>query len=58
MSEDCLVVYENFADRLSNNLRLNENSILTFSQFYFKINRIQLETIVKATYGLHTNKYR
>ena len=29
-AEDCLVVYENRADYLSNNLRLNEISILTF----------------------------
>ena len=50
-------VYENRADRLSNNLRLNEISILSFLQFYCKINRNQLEIVVKATYGLHSNKY-
>ena len=32
-------------------------SILTFFQFYFKINRNQLEIVVKATYGLYPNKY-
>ena len=42
---------------LSNNLRLNEISILTFSQFYFKMNGSQLEIVVKATYGLHPNEY-
>ena len=56
MAEDCLEVYENRADRLSNNLRLCEISILTFFQFYFK-NRNQLEIVVIATYGLYPNKY-
>ena len=50
-------MYENRADRLSNNLRLNEISILSFLQFYCKINRNQLEIVVKATYDLHSNKY-
>ena len=50
-------MYENCANRLSNNLRLNEISILTLFQFYFKINRNQLEIVVKATYSLHPNKY-
>ena len=50
-------MYENRADRSSNNLRLNKISILTFFQFYFKTNRNQLEIVVKATYGLHSNKY-
>ena len=50
-------MYENRADRLRNNLRLNEISILRFFQFYCKINRNQLEIVVKATYGLHSNKY-
>ena len=57
MAEDWLEVYENCTDRLSNKLRLNEISILTFFQFYFKINRNQLEIVVKATYGLHSNEY-
>ena len=57
LSEDWLEVYENCADRLSNNLRLNEISTLSFFQFYCKINRNQLEIVVKATYGLHSNKY-
>ena len=57
MAEDWLEVYQNRADRLSNNPRLNEISILTFSQFHFKIKRNQLEIVVKATYGLHLNKY-
>ena len=46
-------MYENRADNLSNNLRLNEISILIFFQFYCKINRNQLEIVVEATYGLH-----
>ena len=50
-------MYENCADRLSNNLRLNEITILSFLQFYCKITRNQLEIVVKATYGLHSNKY-
>ena len=57
LPEDWLEVYENCADRLSNNLRLNEISILTCFQFYFKINRNQLELVVKATFGLHPNEY-
>ena len=52
-SEDCLEVHENYADNLSNNLRLNEISILIFFQFYCKINRNQLEIAVEATCGLH-----
>ena len=52
-AEPCLEVYENRADNLSNNLRLNEISILISFQFYCKINRNQLEIIVEATYGLH-----
>ena len=50
-------VYENREDHLSNNLRLNEISTLTFFQLYCKINRNQLQIAVKATYGLHPNKY-
>ena len=51
MAEDWLEVYQNCANCLNNNLRLNEISILTFFQFYFKITRSQLEIVVKATYG-------
>ena len=50
-------MYENRADRLSNNLRLNEISILRFFQFYCKKNRNQLEIVVKVTHGLHSIKY-
>ena len=50
-------MYENRADRLSNNLRLNEISILSFFQFYFNIDRNQLEISLEATYGLHPNKF-
>ena len=57
LAKDWLEVYENWADRLSNNPRLNEISRLTFSQFYFKINKNQLKIVLKATYGLHPNKY-
>ena len=57
MAEDWPEIFENWADHLSNNLRLNEISILTFSQNYCKINRNQSESIVKATYGLHPTKY-
>ena len=57
MAEDWLEVYETCADRLSNNLRLNEISLLSFFQFYRKINRNQLEIVANGTYGLHSNKY-
>ena len=52
VAEDCLVVYENRADNLSNNLKLNEIHY-AFFQFYCKINRNQLETALEANYGLH-----
>ena len=52
----CMKITKCMNDRLSNNLRLNEISILTFSQFCFKINRNQLEIIVRATYGSYSNK--
>ena len=48
-------MYENRADNLSNNLRLNKTSELIFFQFYCKINRNQLEIVVEVTYGLHPN---
>ena len=35
------------------NLTLNGISILTFFQFYCKVNRNQSEIVVEATYGLH-----
>ena len=61
VSEDLLQieleVYKNRADHLNNNLRVIEISILTFFQFYFKINRYRLEVVVKATYDLHPNKH-
>ena len=41
-------------------LKLNETIIRAFFQFYCKINRNQLEIVVKATYGLqpiNTSKY-
>ena len=56
-AQDCLEVYENGTDHLSNNQRLNEISKLIFFQFYFKIKRNQLEIVLTATYGLHPNKY-
>ena len=52
-AEDCLEVYENCADNLSNNLRSNEISILIFFQFSKKKNRNQLEIVVEAIHGLH-----
>ena len=57
MDEDRLEVCENCADCLNKNQRLNEISILSFLQFYYKIRRNQLEIVVKATYDLHSNKY-
>ena len=48
-------VYENRADHVSNNLRLNEISILTFFQLYCKINRNKSEIFVEETYDLHPN---
>ena len=57
MAEDWLEVYGNRGDCLSNSLRLNEISIPTFFQCYFKINRNQLEIVLKETYCLHSNKF-
>ena len=48
-------LYENCADHLRNNMKLNEISILTFFRFYSKINRNQSEIVVEITYGLHPN---
>ena len=50
-------MYENRSDNLSNNLRLNEISILIFFQFHCKINRNRLEIVLEATYGLQPYKY-
>ena len=47
-------VHENSADHLSNNLRLQEISILIFFQFYCKINRNQSQIVVETTYGLNS----
>ena len=52
-----LEVYENRADHVRNNLRLNETFMLFFFQCYCKIYRKQLDIIVEATYGLHSNEY-
>ena len=52
-----LEVYENRTDHVRNNLRLNETFMLFFFQCYCKIYRKQLEIIVEATYGLHSNEY-
>ena len=54
-NEDYMEVYENRADPVSNNLRLNEISILTFFQLYCKINRNKSEIFVEETYDLHPN---
>ena len=56
-AEDCLEVYENCADNLSNNLRLHEISILIFFQFYWKISRSQLEIVEEATDDLHSYQH-
>ena len=50
-------MYENCADRLSNNLRQNEISILIFFPFYCKINKTQLKIVLKATYGLNPYEF-
>ena len=36
---------------------LKKISVLIFFQFYFKINRNQLEIVVKVSYGLHHDQY-
>ena len=51
VNEDLMKVYKNRADYLSNNLRLNEISILILFQFYCKINKNQLKIVIKAIYG-------
>ena len=56
-TEDWLKLYENCTDSINNNLRLSEIYIVTFFEFYFKINRNQLEIIVKATYSWYNSKY-
>ena len=48
-------LYEDRADHLSNNLRLNKIFKLIFFQLYCKISRNQLETLREAAYGLHPN---
>ena len=48
---------ENRADHLSNNLSLDEISMLIFFGFSCKTNRNQLEIIVEATYGLWSTPY-
>ena len=48
-ADDCLEVYENHPDHLSNKLRLQEISILVFFQFCCKINRNQLQIVVETT---------
>ena len=53
----CIWKNENCADHLSNNLRLNEISILIFFQIYCKINRNQSEIVAETTYGLHPHSY-
>ena len=53
LAEDCLKVYENCADHLNNNLILQEITILTFFQFYWKINKNQSQIVVETTYGLN-----
>ena len=51
--EDCLEVSANRADHLSNDLRLQEISILIFFEFYWKINRNQSQIVVETTYGIN-----
>ena len=48
-----LELYKNRAERLNNNLILQEISILIFFQFYSKINRNQSQIVVETTYGLN-----
>ena len=47
-------MYEDYMGNLSNNLRLNEISILiSFSNLMRKKRKNQLEIVVKATYNLY-----
>ena len=50
--EDWLEVFVNGADGLSNNLRLNEISILTFSQFYVKVKQKPIRNSCKSNLWL------
>ena len=56
-AKDCLEMYENRADHLSNNLKLNQISMLIFFQFYCKTNRNQLKIVLESLYGVQVNKY-
>ena len=44
-------MHENCVDHLSNNLRLNNISMLIFFEFYCKIKENQLEIALEQTYG-------
>ena len=57
LTENWLEVYQSSADRLSSNLRSCVIYILTFSQFYFKTNRNQLEIVVRPTSSIYPNGY-
>ena len=51
VSEDFLEVHENCVDHLSDNLKLNNISMLIFFEFYCKIKRNQLEIVLEETCG-------
>ena len=52
LPEDWLQVFVNGTDDLSNNLRLNEISILTFSQFYVKVKQKPIRNSCKSNLWL------
>ena len=54
VSRDLLRIAWKCINNLSNNLRLDETSILVFFRFYCKISRNQLEIVVEAKYGIHS----
>ena len=56
-AEYCLQVHETCADHLSNNLRLNEISILIFLSISLQNKQKPLEIVVEATYGLHPHYF-
>ena len=50
-------MYENHTDHISNNLRLNEISIIVFLPILFQNKQKLIRNSSKRTYELHPNKH-
>ena len=55
--ENCLEVYKIRADHQSNNLRLNEISILIFFQFHCKINQLEIILNINTYFKIMNLKF-